>query len=94
MARAVYTIPKLPTKENGANDDRFFIKHNGSRTALVKPSVTGTLVAAMPRVDNKLTKVSPRIIEYDKQAATVLKVTALAGNQLLDSETVALHASR
>ena len=63
MARAVYIIPKLPTKENGANDDKFFIKHNGKRTVPVKPSVTGILDEATPTVDNKLTKVSPRIIE-------------------------------
>ena len=94
MATAVYNIPKLPTKEKGAKDDKFFIKHNGKRMVPVKPSVTGILDEAMPTVDNKLTKVSPRIIEYAKQAKHVLKVTAVAGTQLVDSETVALHASR
>lgn len=94
IARAVYIIPKLPTKENGAKEDRFFIRQSGKRTAPVKPRVTGILVEATPTVDSKLTNVSPRIIEYAKHAQTVLKVTAEAGNQLLDFETVALQASR
>mmetsp|Transcript_35577 Transcript_35577/g.86098 ORF Transcript_35577/g.86098 Transcript_35577/m.86098 type:complete len:268 (+) Transcript_35577:674-1477(+) len=93
IATAVYNIPKLPTSENGANDDKFFMRHNGNKTAPVNPNVTGTFAAAMPAVDKRLTKVSPKIIEYANVAKIVLSVTAVAGSQLVFGETVADHAS-
>jgi hypothetical protein len=66
MAAAVYSIPKLPSKENGAKELRFFIRQRGRRTALVKPTVTGTLAAAIPAVEKRLTNVSP--YTYHKQS--------------------------
>jgi hypothetical protein len=63
IATAVYNMPRLPTNENGARELKFFMRQRGRRTDTVRPTVTGPFVAAIPAVESKLTKVSPRIIE-------------------------------
>jgi len=70
------------------------MRHKGRRTKPVRPSVTGTFVVTMPAVESKLTRVSPKNIEYARIAQHVIAVTTVAGNQLVEGEIVALHASR
>ena len=58
MANAVYAIPKMPNKENGANDRKSCFKHNGNKSVTVNPNNVGV------RADVKSdAKVSPNIIE-------------------------------
>lgn len=76
---AVNTIPMIPNKENGASDDKFFIKHRGSNIVEVIPIMVWALVTVNPNVEKIDLKVSPRIILYARIAQVVLKVQLAAG---------------
>ena len=66
IPNVVYNIPIIPTRENGAKLDKFFIRHNGKRTIPVTPSSDCVLVATTPTLANRALIVSARIILYDK----------------------------
>lgn len=66
MASVVYSIPTMPTKENGAREARFFIRHRGRRTTPVTPNNDCVRVAAIPTLANRLLIVSAKIMLYDR----------------------------
>jgi len=94
MARAVYAIPRLPNRENGANELKFLSQHNGKSTKDVTPSKDCVLVEAIPAVAKSDVDVSAKIMLYANTAAVVLKVQLTAGIQLVLEPTDSLQASR
>lgn len=66
MAKVVYNIPMIPTKENGANEFRFLSRQSGKSTNPVTPANDCVLVTAIPAAAKSDVKVSAKIMEYDK----------------------------
>ena len=89
----MYNIPIIPTRENGANDAKFFIRHKGSKTKPVTPINDCVRVAAIPIDANRLLIVSAKIIEYDKfpNQQSMKQLKAIIND--VDFPTVASHAS-
>ena len=70
IASEVYAIPIIPNNENGANDDKFFTKHNGSNTVVVNPSIAVDRDMLIPNIPiNRSLIVSPNTILYVKLPA-------------------------
>lgn len=93
IANAVYPIPTIPSKENGARADRFFSRHNGNKTIDVKPSRVLDRVKLNPAVEKIALKVSAKIMEYASVAQKVLNVQLAAAITLVSFEIVFSHAS-
>ena len=81
-------MPKLPNKEKGAKALRFFNRHRGNKTVVVKAGKTTALLSSMPTVANKLTAVSAKIILYARDAKQVFNTTVHAGIHAVWSPTV------
>mmetsp|Transcript_4877 Transcript_4877/g.7507 ORF Transcript_4877/g.7507 Transcript_4877/m.7507 type:complete len:95 (-) Transcript_4877:570-854(-) len=94
MARDVYPIPMIPSKEKGAKALRFFNKHRGNKTKEVIPNKVLDRLAVIPAVVRSFWNVSAKIMLYAKMAAKVLKQTDTAGRTLDRSPTDLDHASR
>lgn len=79
MAIAVYPIPKIPSKENGARADKLFKRHNGSNVVAVMERSVVDRDKLSPAVENSAWNVSPRIMEYVIVASKVIAIHDAAG---------------
>jgi len=93
IPNVVYNIPTIPISEKGANEAKFFIKHNGSITIPVTPINDCVRVAAIPTDANKVLIVSANIMEYDKLPNQQSKKQLNAIINDVDLPTVASQAS-
>mmetsp|Transcript_50767 Transcript_50767/g.99248 ORF Transcript_50767/g.99248 Transcript_50767/m.99248 type:complete len:86 (-) Transcript_50767:551-808(-) len=83
----------IPTRENGARDDKFFTKHNGRSTNDVNPNKEFVRVTLIPMAARRSLKVSAKIMEYAKFPAKQSKAEDAATIQAYFLPRVFSHAS-